>query len=608
MIVMAILLKVTLVLSAAAAIQMVLARRASAATRHLVWTLAIACVLLLPLFAISLPNWSPVEYTEPAGFVPILGAASPELQVFEVRTPIRATQSAVQWPLVVAMVYLAGVVLLLARIALQHASTQRLLREAIPIVDEPWLQLLGECTARIGVRRPVRLLGTPGDTMPLAAGIWQAWIVLPAVGDTWPEDRRRAVLLHELAHVARHDCLIQTVATVACAVYWVHPGVWWIAKRLRAERELACDDRVLAAGEDARDYAWHLLEIAYTLGQGAAPSVAVTMARPRELEGRLLAALDAARNRTIPALRNRLAGVAVLVGLTVPIAAVTITPRLHVLDADELRGATRGRFAQNVAPAAQWPAFEVASIKRTPDNTGPGADFGARPGGRLNARNNPVANFITSAYGVPNYLLIGGPEWMRDDRYDLEARADGEPPRAEMMLMLQTLLADRFQLRVHRETREIPAYVLTVGRGGVKLTPSKDGTCAANDPAVPRNPPPPPAPGETRLPNCGNNLLSSRGATPPNLRWTAVRIDMASLAGTLALYFRRPVVDRTGLTGFFDIQLELPPLQPAVGDAGVDPGVSVFTVLQEQLGLRVEEGRGPVEVLVVDRLERPTEN
>jgi uncharacterized protein (TIGR03435 family) len=91
--------------------------------------------------------------------------------------------------------------------------------------------------------------------------------------------------------------------------------------------------------------------------------------------------------------------------------------------------------------------------------------------------------------------------------------------------------------------------------------------------------------------------------------WTAVRIDMTRVSGALASYSRRPVDDRTGLTGSFDIQVELPPLQPATTDGGaIDPAVSVFTVLQEQLGLRVEEGRGPVEVLVVDRLERPTEN
>jgi uncharacterized protein (TIGR03435 family) len=607
MIVLSILAKVTIVLGAGAAIEMALARRVSAATRHLVWMLAIAGALLLPVLAVSLPDWTPIEYTEPAGFVPILAAASLESPVLDPPLSITGAPRGIQWPWILPAIYLAGVVLLLARLVLQHVWTHRLVREAAPVVEASWLRLFGECTARIGVRRAVRLLRTAGDTMPLAAGIRHASIVLPAIADTWPEDRCRAVLLHELAHVERHDCLTQTLAAVACAVYWPHPGVWWIATRLRAERELACDDRVLSAGENARDYAGHLLELAYTLGHSATPAVAVTMARPRELEGRMLALLDAARNRAIPAVRNRIAGVAVVVGLTVPVAAATITPRLHLLDADDLRRVTRERVGQNAEPAAgQRLAFEVASIKRTPADTGPGADFAAQPGGRLHVRNNGVANLIANAYGVQGYLLVGGPEWIRADRYDMEAKADGEPSRPEMMLMLQTLLADRFQLRVHRETRQLPAYVLTVARGGAKLTPTKEGDCVA--PRPDGAPAPPLAPGEIRRPGCGNNNMNTR-TNPPNVTWTAAGIDAGGVAGALANYFRRPVVNRTGLTGSFNIQQDLPPLQPATTDGGaLDSAASVFTVLQEQLGLRVEEGRGPVEVLVVDRVERPTEN
>ena len=137
--------------------------------------------------------------------------------------------------------------------------------------------------------------------MPMAFGTRQPTIVVPAIADTWAEDRRRAVVLHELAHVARYDCFTQTLAFAACAVYWFHPAAWWAARRLRVERELACDDRVIAAGGRAREYADHLLEIAYAFGGDRAPALAVSMARPRQLEGRMLAALDAARNRSVPA-------------------------------------------------------------------------------------------------------------------------------------------------------------------------------------------------------------------------------------------------------------------------------------------------------------------
>ena len=121
--------------------------------------------------------------------------------------------------------------------------------------------------------------------------------MLPASADEWTDDRRRAVLLHELAHVARRDCLVQRIAACACALYWPHPGVWWAAKRLRTERELACDDRVLASGAAAREYAGHLLDIAHAFRAAPAPATALGMARARQLERRLLAILDEARNR-----------------------------------------------------------------------------------------------------------------------------------------------------------------------------------------------------------------------------------------------------------------------------------------------------------------------
>src|SRR5204862_6293474 len=114
--------------------------------------------------------------------------------------------------------------------------------------EPSWLAMLEDATTRLRVRRPVRLLRSDRDGMPLTFGTLAPALVLPASADGWTDDRRRAVVLHEVAQVARFDCLVQRLTAIACAFYWPHPGVWWAARRLRAERELACDDRVLAAG------------------------------------------------------------------------------------------------------------------------------------------------------------------------------------------------------------------------------------------------------------------------------------------------------------------------------------------------------------------------
>lgn len=249
------------------------------------------------------------------------------------------------------------------------------------------------------------------------------------------------------------------------------------------------------------------------------------------------------------------------------------------------------------------PAFEVASIKReTGVASGSGVTFAARPGGTLTVINNPLTNVIDNAYRIRRYQLIGGPDWIDSDRYNIQAKAAGDATRDEMMLMLQSLLADRFKLKVHREMRELPIYVLTVAKGGIKAPRSPDGGCVTFDP---RNPPRPAA-GQATRPFCGNNLIRTN-------TWDATAIDMAGAAGALVGVLGRSVVDRTGITGKFDIHVQWTPDQASAGVDGAtasnaDAAPPLFTVLEDQLGLKVESSRGPVDVLVIDHVERPSEN
>lgn len=236
--------------------------------------------------------------------------------------------------------------------------------------------------------------------------------------------------------------------------------------------------------------------------------------------------------------------------------------------------------------------FEVASVK--PNLSGAqGGSVRLTPGGRLVAQNAPMRMLITAAYDVRDFQLLGGPAWMASERFDIEAKAAGNPSQDQISQMLQALLAERFQLMVHRETRELPIYRLMVAKGGSKLQAAKAGECT---PMVP----PPARFDPATLRPCGgfnNNVGMMLGG----------RVAMAKLASGLSRTLGRTVVDETGLSGSYDIELRWTPddAQPAP-DSAAPP--SFFTAIQEQLGLRLESGRGPVEVLVVDRVERPTGN
>jgi len=260
------------------------------------------------------------------------------------------------------------------------------------------------------------------------------------------------------------------------------------------------------------------------------------------------------------------------------------------------------------------PEFEVASIKPSAPGT-ERAFMGTRGPGRFDAENIPIRSFIAEAYGVKSFEIYGAPGWLGSDRYDITAKIEAPPKQsieammADIHLRLQTLLEDRCALKVHRETKELPVYTLTVVKGGVKLKPPNCVTFDIN------NHPPPPAPGEPR-PNICGNLRTGRNGTSSTMRVTG--IAMKDLVRWLAVNVGRTVIDNTGYTDTFDAVMEWTPdasLRPGPGDDPSKPapssdtvGPSIFTALQEQLGLKLESSKGPVEVLVIDHVEKPSAN
>ena len=225
-------------------------------------------------------------------------------------------------------------------------------------------------------------------------------------------------------------------------------------------------------------------------------------------------------------------------------------------------------------------AFEVTSVKLSPpDQPGMGMST-ERNGIRLN---NATLKFcIEAAYKLQDYQLSGGPKWLDSDHYEIVGKASAPACYADLIKMLQTLLADRFQLQFHRETRMAPGWALTVAKAGPKLTePATDG-------------------------EPGLGMVNGRNQT------------MSGLAEALARVLGRPVADETGVTDKFDFRLTWTPSdsEPVMQKPGVGPvaatvdstGPSVFAAIQEQLGLKLESRRVPVEVMVIDRAEKPAEN
>jgi uncharacterized protein (TIGR03435 family) len=210
----------------------------------------------------------------------------------------------------------------------------------------------------------------------------------------------------------------------------------------------------------------------------------------------------------------------------------------------------------------------------------------------------PVKLLIMYAYAFQRSQIVGGPEWINDDRYEIDAKAGENANREQLMAMLQSLLEDRFQMRVHRESRETSVYALVVGKNGPKLSPPKEATCpAANTPVPPSQSGAAPTPcGQMRI------LPSATG-----VRMEGDRVPLAELLRVLAVAVDRPLLDKTNLPGLFDIRLHF--IAEAPGAPPSDsPVPNVFDALQEQLGLKLDSSKGPVEFLVIDRVERPTAN
>ena len=343
----------------------------------------------------------------------------------------------------------------------------------------------------------VRVMSSPVLMEPAVFGIISPTLVIPdGISDRMTSEQLEAILIHELCHVRRHDNLAITLHMIAETLFWFYPLVRWIGKRLVDERERACDEEVLRVIHDPQIYADGILSICRTYAESPLScSAGVTgsdlkMRLRAILAGRIGSELNLARKLSLVAALMTILAAPILVG---------------ILNASTGQG-------QAEKPR---PQFEAASIKLDTIGDPSRFAFAPLPGGRLSIVTNRMRNVILNAYG-PSLQLFGAPDWIDSDRYDIEAKAEGNPTWEQMQPMLQALLEDRFKLKIHRETRELPVYLLTVAKGGPKLKQSKEGSCAertANRTVEA---------GEAPRPTCETNVLVQG-------RWHATAVDMSVL-------------------------------------------------------------------------------
>jgi uncharacterized protein (TIGR03435 family) len=440
---------------------------------------------------------------------------------------------------------------------------------------------------------PIPALASSSRVEPGVFGVFRPFLLLPeGLSEHLTPEQFEAIVAHEMCHVERRDNLSSAVHMLVEALFWFDPVVWWIRSRLIEERERACDEAVLRMGNDPQDYAQGIVTVCKFYLKSPLPCVSGVTGSDlkRRVETIML-------NRDVEKMdlaRKLLLAAAGAVAVTAPLI-------VGVINAPSIRAQEPIKPVPQLIATSSLPEFEVASIKPSAPDGSLGVDFA--PGGKLYITNATLRFLIKIAYDIGDDRLASGPGWIGSKRFDLAATPDrpvgGDPKNMApdqilafhkpTRLRLQRLLADRFQLELRRESSPMPIYALVIAKGGPKhLTPTK----STGDPQL-----------KGRF---GSGMLN------------AVGVDMNTLAHFLSEgQTGRPVVDMTGLKGKFDLHLEWTPdsnLNPLPPDttANQQPadvgGVSIFTAVQQQLGLKLEARTSPADRLMVVRAELPSAN
>lgn len=345
----------------AALVASVLLRRSSAGVRATAWRCAIVGVLAVAVGRLLPVHWMAWVLPEALTW-PLVTLGRTQLES-PGTSHVTGITVDILW-----RIYLAGMTLVLLPTLIARLRLARAVRGATSLDDARWQSRLRSAASRLGVRRDVRLVASPVASVPMTWGIVRPVIMLPAQASEWPAARVAAVLRHELSHVGAHDTALRLAARVACAVFWFHPGVWWLARRFEADAEAACDDRVLLSGVRASDYAeWLAASVPVRRFRGAVP--AMSLVDQHGLRERLRTVTDTRRCLTTPGRAVIRAAVLATIVFMMPLSTMRLAPTRAALTS-LMRDARWESRAWAVVRLAQRPdSVEVAraAARHDPD-------------------------------------------------------------------------------------------------------------------------------------------------------------------------------------------------------------------------------------------------
>jgi uncharacterized protein (TIGR03435 family) len=467
-------------------------------------------------------------------------------------------------------------------------------RKAQPLLDGREVDLLRELESASGVRQSVPVLQSRSSMEPGIFGIIHPVLLWPAgISAQLSDPQMKSILAHELWHVRRRDNLTAAVHMLVEAIFWFHPAVWWVGCQLIDERERACDEQVLRTGNQPDVYAESILCACKFCVE--APISCVSGVAGSDLKRRIVRIMDGQ-------LGNKLSIGGKLTLATIALVAITAPVAFGIFNAPQVS-------AQEMQPGiVAASAFDQVSV-RPSDPTDTQSSMNIEPG-VFTEKNTSIIALIAFAYGIHEYQLVGAPTWADTDRFDIEAHWKEKPGTAQianstasstiapppppppppgsasiglgpgqLQGMLKTLLAERFNLKLTPESRDLPVYDLAVASSGVKLTPTSSSAAVSE--------------GGKKL-----SIVQVRSSfSSGDHELTVNNASAAVLADLLSQDLHRQVVDKTGLTSLYDVTVHWP--------HGQTTAEEINSAIEEQLGLTLEPGQGPVKVLVIDQLEKP---